>query len=368
MIDLAGTSLTAEERRRLASPLVGGVILFSRNFVDREQIESLVAEIHAIREPPLLVAVDQEGGRVQRFREPFLRLPPPRVLGRLYREDRDAGLAAARSFGWLMAAELRAVGVDLSFAPVVDLDLGLADVIGDRALERDPKIVARLARAFLSGASAGGMVGTAKHFPTHAGVTSDSHTEIARDTRDYEELLDDMAPYRELIAAGLHSIMVAHVIFSRLDPSPASLSGWWIKRQLRGELRFHGAVISDDLSMAGAAVGDTQDGADRAKGADGADGGDGGDGGARVGGASQRVRRALDAGCDLVLLCNAPDDVPEVLDSLAGFTDPVAQLRLMRLRGGRRQGWAELHDSSEWRAARKSLERLVARPAFELEG
>jgi beta-N-acetylhexosaminidase len=341
MIDLVGTSLTAEERRRLASPLVGGVILFGRNFVDRPQLESLVTEIHAIREPPLLVAVDQEGGRVQRFREPFLRLPPPRALGRLYHEDRDAALAAARSFGWLMAAELRAVGVDLSFAPVVDLDLGLADVIGDRALDRDPKIVVRLARAFLAGASAAGMVGTAKHFPTHAGVASDSHTEIARDGRDYDELLDDIAPYRELIAAGLHSIMVAHVIFPQLDPSPASLSAWWIKKQLRAELRFHGAVISDDVSMAGAAV---------------------------AGGASERVRRALEAGCDLVLLCNAPDDVPEVLDELAGFADPVAQLRLMRLRGGRRRDWAELQNSSEWRAARDSLERLLTRPALELEG
>jgi beta-N-acetylhexosaminidase len=344
MIDLAGSSLTAEERRRLASPLVGGVILFSRNFVDREQLESLVAEIHAIREPPLLVAVDQEGGRVQRFREPFFRLPPPRALGRLYREDRAAGLAAARSFGWLMAAELRSVGVDLSFAPVVDLDLGLADVIGDRALDRDPKVVVRLARAFLAGAAAGGMVGTAKHFPTHAGVASDSHTEIARDPREYDELLDDLAPYRELIAGGLHSIMVAHVIFPKLDPSPASLSAWWIKKQLRAELRFHGAVISDDVSMAGAAIG------------------------GRAGSASERVRRALDAGCDLVLLCNAPDDVPQVLESLAGFTDPVAQLRLMRLRGGRRREWAELQDSVEWHAACESLERLAARPALELEG
>ncbi|HEU4618444.1 MAG TPA: beta-N-acetylhexosaminidase [Gammaproteobacteria bacterium] len=341
MIDIAGTSLTAEERRRLTSPLVGGVILFARNFADRLQLESLVAEIHAVRDPPLLVAVDQEGGRVQRFREPFFRLPPPRLLGRLYREDKDEGLAAARAFGWLMAAELRAVGVDLSFAPVVDLDLGLADVIGDRALDRDPKVVVRLARAFLSGAAGAGMIGTAKHFPTHAGVASDSHTEIAEDRRDYEDLLDDIAPYRELIACGLHSIMVAHVIFPKLDASPASLSAWWIKNQLRAELGFHGAVISDDLSMAGAKV---------------------------AGGPAARVRRALDAGCDLVLLCNAPDDVPEVLDSLEGFVDPVAQLRLMRLRGGRRRDWAALTASAEWRAARERLERLVSKPALELEG
>jgi beta-N-acetylhexosaminidase len=341
MIDLAGTSLTAGERRLLESPLVAGVLLFARNFADRSQLEGLVADIHAVRQPPLLVAVDQEGGRVQRFREPFLRLPAPRMLGHLYKENAKAALAAAQSFGWLMAAELRAVDVDLSFAPVVDLDLGLAEVIGDRALDRDPKIVARLARAFLTGASEAGMVGTAKHFPTHAGIASDSHTEVAEDRRDYDALHDDLAPYRELIAAGLHSVMVAHVIFPKLDPAPASFSPWWIKTQLRGELGFHGAVISDDVSMAGAGV---------------------------VGGPVQRVRRALEAGCDLVLLCNAPESVPEVLDALEGFVNPAAQLRLMRLRGGRRLEWKALHDSDEWRAARERLEQLAERPALELEG
>src|SRR5690606_31188397 len=168
MVDLRGTSIGAEEHEWLESPLVAGVILFKRNFEDREQLERLVADIHAVREPPLLVAVDQEGGRVQRFREPFFRLPPMRALGRLYDRDPAAGLEAARAFGWLMAAELRAVGVDLSFAPVVDLDLKLADVIGDRALHRSAEVTATLARRFVAGASAAGMAATAKHFPTHA--------------------------------------------------------------------------------------------------------------------------------------------------------------------------------------------------------
>lgn len=341
MIDVAGASLTSEERRRLASPLVGGVILFARNFTERAQLESLVAEIHALRQPSLLVAVDQEGGRVQRFREPFFRLPAPRSLGHLYDEDAAAGLATARAFGWLMAAELRAVGVDISFAPVVDLDLGLAEVIGDRALHRRAQAVSRLARAYVAGMAAAGMAATAKHFPSHAGMASDSHTELAEDRRDYDELLPDLVPYRDLVAAGLHAIMVAHVAFPRLDPLPASLSPWWIGDQLRRELGFQGAVVSDDVSMAGAAA---------------------------AGGAPARVRKALDAGADLVLLCNAPDDVPAVLASLEGYVNPAAQLRLMRLRGGRSPGWDALHASADWRSARAALEALLKRPSLELEG
>ena len=341
MIDLKSTSIDADERAWLESPLVAGVILFKRNFADREQLERLVADIHAVREPPLLVAVDQEGGRVQRFREPFFRLPPMRALGRLYDRDPDAALDAARAFGWLMAAEMRAVGVDLSFAPVVDLDLRLADVIGDRALHSSAEVTAKLARRFVAGAGEAGMAATAKHFPTHAGVKADSHTEIAVDQREYEDLLDDLVPYRRLIAAGLAAVMVAHVGFPRLDPRPASLSPWWIKSQLRGELGFNGAVISDDMSMAGAAIGGTP---------------------------AQRVRQALDAGCDLVLLCNAPYDVPAVLDALRGYVDPAAQVRLMRLRGRGRLDWDTLRASDEWRRASAMLGPLCERPDLELHG
>ena len=188
MIDLRGTAIADDEREWLKSPLVGGVILFTRNFASLEQLERLVGDIHAIRQPPLLVTVDHEGGRVQRFREPFFRLPPMRQLGHLYDEDPDKALKTAGAFGWLMAAELRAVGIDMSFAPCVDRDLGLADVIGDRALHDDARVVAALAKRFAAGAKRAGMAITAKHFPTHAGARSDSHTEFAVDRRPLDEL------------------------------------------------------------------------------------------------------------------------------------------------------------------------------------
>ena len=210
MIDLRGTAIAADERAWLESPLVGGVILFSRNFADREQLTELVTELHAIRTPPLLVTVDHEGGRVQRFKEPFFRLPPFRALGRLYDEDPQVALKTAASFGWLMAAELRAVGIDMSFTPCIDRDLGLSEVIGDRALHSDARAVSALARRIIAGAKRAGMAATAKHFPTHAGARSDSHTDLAVDRRELAELDDDLLPYRELIRNGLPAVMIAH--------------------------------------------------------------------------------------------------------------------------------------------------------------
>lgn len=341
MIDLKGTSIAPDEREWLESPLVGGVILFTRNYESRPQLEQLVADIHAIRQPPLLVTVDQEGGRVQRFRDGFFRLPPMRMLGRLYDENTPAALDTAAAFGWLMAAELRAVGIDMSFAPVVDLDLGLAAVIGDRALHADPEVVAALARRFAAGARRAGMAITAKHFPTHAGARNDSHMELAVDRRELADLADDLAPYRELIRAGVPAVMVSHVVFPAVDPKPASFSSWWINEQLRGELEFAGAVISDDVSMLGAAG---------------------------IGPMPQRVRAALDAGCDLVLVCNSPQEIPGVLDALEGYVNPAAQLRLTRLHGGASVGWDALHRSAEWRRARSALEPLCRRPGLELQG
>jgi beta-N-acetylhexosaminidase len=341
MIDLRGVSVAPDEREWLESPLVGGVILFKRNFLSVAQLASLVAEIHAVRQPPLLVTVDQEGGRVQRFREPFFRLPPLRALGRLYDEDRDRALKAAGACGWLMAAELRAVGIDLSFAPCVDLDRGLAAVIGDRALHRDAAVVAVLARRFAAGAKRAGMAITAKHFPTHSGVHSDSHTELAVDNRERGDLDDDLKPYRDLIRNGLPAVMVAHVTFPAVDPRPASLSSWWINQCLRGELEFKGAVISDDLSMVGASV---------------------------VGSVATRVRSALDAGCDLVLLCNAPEQVPAVLESLQGYVNPAAQLRLTRLHGRGELDWEGLHASADWQRARALVAPLCAVPKLVLVG
>jgi beta-N-acetylhexosaminidase len=341
MIDLRGKTLAADEREWLESPLVGGVILFTRNFASVEQLSQLVADIHAVRQPPLLVTVDQEGGRVQRFREPFVRLPPFRSLGRLYDEERELALKVAGACGWLMAAELRAVGVDLSFSPCVDLDRGLADVIGDRALHRDAAAVAALARRFAAGAKKAGMAITAKHFPTHAGAHSDSHTEFAVDQRELADLEDDLKPYRDLIANGLQAVMVAHVSFPAVDSRPASLSSWWIGRYLRGELDFKGAVVSDDLSMTGASV---------------------------VGSVATRVRLALEAGCDLVLLCNAPEQVPAVLESLQGYVNPAGQLRLSRLHGRGRFDWETLHASADWQKASALVASLEARPKLTLQG
>jgi beta-N-acetylhexosaminidase len=341
MIDLRGKTLLPDERTWLESPLVGGVILFTRNFDSVEQLKKLVAEVHAVRQPPLLVTVDQEGGRVQRFREPFVRLPPMRALGRLHDEERDLALRVAGAFGWLMAAELRAVGVDLSFAPCVELDRGLADVIGDRALHREPAVVAALARRFAAGAKKAGMASVAKHFPTHAGAHSDSHTELAVDNRELADLDEDLKPYRDLIANGLQGIMITHVSFPAVDSRPASLSSWWINDYLRGELGFKGAVISDDLSMVGASG---------------------------VGAVATRVGLALEAGCDLVLVCNAPEQVPSVLASLDGYVNPTAQLRLTRLHGRGTLDWETLHASPPWQKATALIAALRARPQLTLEG
>jgi beta-N-acetylhexosaminidase len=341
IIDLRGTSIAADERRWLASPLVGGVILFKRNFESVAQLTELVADIHAVRQPPLLVTVDQEGGRVQRLRKPFFELPPLRSLGRLYDEDRELALRTAGAWGWLMAAELRAAGIDLSFAPCVDLDRGIAEVIGDRALHADARAVSALARRFSVGAKKAGMAIVAKHFPTHSGALSDSHTEFANDSRGFGELDDDLRPYRDLIANGLPAVMVAHVSFPAIDSRPASLSPWWIKSCLRGELEFKGAVFSDDLSMTGAAV---------------------------VGPVETRVQLALDAGCDLVLLCNAPDKVPPVLECLEGYVNPAAQLRATRLHGRNELDWEKLHASAEWQRASALVAPLCAVPKLTLEG
>jgi beta-N-acetylhexosaminidase len=341
MIDIAGLSLEAAEREVLAHPLVGGVILFRRNFESPEQVTQLAAEIHELRSPSLLVAVDQEGGRVQRFGEPFTALPPMRLLGHRYDEDREGALAIARSLGWLMAAELRACGIDLSFAPVVDVDHGMCDVIGDRAVHERAAVVARLTARVMQGMEAVGMAATAKHFPTHGGVVADSHLERAVDRRPLEQLDDDLEPYRRLIASGLHGVMMAHVIFPELDPLPAGFSHWWIQDQLRGALGFQGAVFSDDLSMAAAA---------------------------ELGDLSQRVHAALQAGCDMVLICNAPDAVPGVLADLEDFSSPPSQLRLMRLRGRGDLSWDGLHADTSWRSARASVQHLLDPPRLNLEG
>jgi beta-N-acetylhexosaminidase len=342
MIDLAGTEVTAEERELLRHPLVGAVILFSRNYLDPAQLSALVAAIHAVRSPPLIVAVDQEGGRVQRFREGFSRLPPARRIGHEYDLDPKAGIALARTLGWLMAAELRAHGVDISFAPDVDLDLGVSEVIGDRAFHRSPEAVAQLGLGYMQGMREAGMAATAKHFPGHGAVVADSHLSLPVDRRPLVDLTDELAPYRRLIANGLPAVMVAHVLFSAVDPAPASLSALWIRDVLRGELRFQGVVFADDLSMGGAA--------------------------AAYGDILTRARQALAAGCDMLPVCNNRPSVIELLERLDVEPQPASSLRLVRLHGrARPAGRQALEASAEWAAARERLARVMAPPKLTLD-
>jgi beta-N-acetylhexosaminidase len=307
MLDVAGTALTDEERERLGDPLVGGVILFARNFTGSEQLAALTAEIRALREPALVIAADHEGGRVQRFRsDGFTRLPPMRALGRLWDDDHVAALEAARATGFVLAAELIAHGVDLSFTPVLDLDYGGSRVIGDRAFHRDPQVVATLAAALVAGLADAGMACVGKHFPGHGYVEADSHHEIPIDPRDFDAVwAADIAPYRHRLGRLLAGVMPAHVIYANIDAQPAGFSAFWLQDVLRGRLAFGGAIFSDDLTMEGACV---------------------------AGDIVARARAAHAAGCDMVLVCNRPDLAAELLDRWAPHVDEASRARIAALK------------------------------------
>ncbi len=307
MYDLAGAALTAEERERLRHPMTGGVILFTRNYEDPDQLRALVGEIHALRSPRLLVAVDQEGGRVQRLRAPFTELPPVARLGEIYDENRRRAKRLAELTGWLMAAELRRVGVDFSFAPVLDLGRGVSEVIGDRAFHADPEAVAELAHAYMIGMARAGMAAVGKHFPGHGSVAPDSHRALPVDERDYVDVAGaDMLPFERLIHFGIPAIMPAHILFPRIDRDPVGFSRVWLREVLRHRLGFSGLIISDDLSMGGARG---------------------------MGGMPERVERALDAGCDMVLICNDPRGVAAVLDRVQRPPEPASLARMARMHG-----------------------------------
>ena len=340
MIDVAGPALTAEDRELLRRPLVGGVILFTRNYTDPAQLAALTAEIHGLRSPPHIIAVDQEGGRVQRFRTGFAGLPPARRIGQEFELDPAAGTDCARTLGWLMAAQLRCCGVDLSFAPVVDLDYGLNEAIGTRAFHGAADTVGALAVAYMQGMREAGMAATAKHFPGHGAVVADSHLQLPVDRREWADLAADLAPYRRLIANGLPGIMVAHILFPQLDAAaPASLSRRWVHGVLRGDLHFQGAVFSDDLSMGAAAAG---------------------------GDIVERSRRALDAGCDMLLICNDRQGAARAVEHLDRQPDATAHLRLVRMRGREARTPEQLQASMQWRHAQEVLARLAAAPALHL--
>jgi beta-N-acetylhexosaminidase len=338
MVDVAGLELTSEDREVLAHPLVGSVILFTRNYADPEQLQRLVAQVHAVRSPRLLVAVDHEGGRVQRFRPGFTTLPPVRLIGHQFDLDRNAGLQLARQHGWLMASELLACGLDISFAPCVDLDYGLSEVIGDRAFHSRGAAVGELAVAYMHGMRDAGMSATAKHFPGHGAVVADSHLALPVDRRDFTDLADDLTPYRRLIDNNLAAVMVAHILFPQVDARPASLSRRWIGGVLRGELRFGGAIFADDLSMAGAAS---------------------------YGDIVARASEALAAGCDVLPVCNSRPSVLRLLDGLRVTPDPASHLRQARLRAHAHPQRPALLASGQWRSCREALEQCSRPPPLK---
>ncbi|MDD5176968.1 MAG: beta-N-acetylhexosaminidase [Sterolibacterium sp.] len=331
MIDIAGIEMTDLDRERLCHPLVGGVILFSRNYTTPDQLRRLCIELHALRTPPLLIAVDHEGGRVQRFREGFTRLPAMRQLGHLWGVDRSAAQAAARGIGFVLAAELRAQGVDLTFTPVLDLDYGRSSVIGDRSFHRDPAIVAELAEALIEGLRLAGMAACGKHFPGHGHVVADSHLEIPVDERSLVELSDDLRPYRHLL---LDAVMPAHVIYPQIDGQPAGFSKRWLKI-LREEFKFDGVIFSDDLSMQGASV---------------------------AGDIVERAAAAWAAGCDMLLVCNAPDSVGELLERWQPSPDPQRARRVLGLMPSQpAMGMESLQTDANYQAGMRSMAALLER-------
>ncbi|MDO8704778.1 MAG: beta-N-acetylhexosaminidase [Sulfuricaulis sp.] len=333
MLDLAGPELSPADRERLRHPLVGGVILFSRNYRSPEQVEALVREIHSLRQPQLLVAVDHEGGRVQRFRDGFTELPATRRLGYIYDENPKRARRLAETSGWLMATELRAVGVDFSFAPVLDLDRGVSQIIGDRAFHSRPEAVADIAHAYMRGMHHAGMAATGKHFPGHGGVAADSHIALPVDERPLVDILaEDAVPFERMIHYGLEGIMPAHIIFPRVDAQPAGFSRKWLKDILRGQLGFQGVIFSDDLSMEGA------------KGA---------------GDVVARAKTALSAGCDMVLVCNDTAAADRLLAGLGHYDDPVSHLRLVRMHGRENPTRQQLAQDQAYRDAVRAVSGIA---------
>lgn len=330
MIDIAGTQLTDLDRQRLCHPLVGGIILFTRNYDNPEQLAALNAEIHALRSPPLLIAVDHEGGRVQRFRDGFTRLPPMAALGRLLDSQPDAALIAARDVGYVLAAELRSRGVDYAFTPVLDLDYGPSRVIGDRAFHRRPEVVVALAGALIAGLREGGLGSCGKHFPGHGYVIPDSHVELPVDDRSLDAIQEDLLPYRQL---ALDAVMAAHVIYNCMDCNTAVFSNRWIN-YLRNDIKFNGVVFTDDLSMAGAGI---------------------------VGDMVNRVETAYQAGCDMLLVCNSPESVGKVLSNWQPTVDPVRCKRVENLLPGQAaQDWRSLQVNPAYRKALQTIAQLPA--------
>ena len=335
MVDVDGLVLSEEDKQVLTNPLIGGVILFTRNYANKDQLKTLVAEIKALRKPELLIAVDHEGGRVQRFREDFTPLP---ALAKICTTEtvETSHIELAKQHAWLMAAEVLECGIDISFAPVIDLDWKMSEVIGDRALHQHPRAVARLAGAYVQGMHAAGMAATGKHFPGHGSVEADSHVALPIDRRPLEAIRNDISPYRPLIENGLDAVMMAHVIYNKLSRIPAGFSEYWIQSELRGRLGFKGVVFTDDLSMRAADV---------------------------VGDMQERVNLALYAGCDMALVCNDRPAVLNLIENLSekvwrNHSDEIIQNRLKTLYSKPSFDIQKLQSLTEWQIAVNTVTAL----------
>lgn len=330
MLDIAGTELTQEDIELLQAPQVGGMILFGRNIESPEQVRALTDHMRTVR-PDILIAVDQEGGRVQRLKKGFTLLPAMGRFGDLYTTDPKQALSLAEECGWLMAAEVLAVGIDFSFAPVLDIN-AVSDVIGDRAFANNIQDIIPLASAFLRGMQLAGMASTGKHFPGHGSVKADSHVAAAIDSRRFSEIeQQDMQSFIQLMPQ-LDALMPAHVIYDQIDPNPAGFSPFWIQEVLRKQMQFDGVLFSDDLSMQAACV---------------------------AGGADARIQAALNAGCDMGLVCNNRESACVALDGIANFALPN-QTRLERMRGNipNIQVGAALDLGQEWASVRDRIEKF----------
>jgi beta-N-acetylhexosaminidase len=334
MLDVKGPVMTDDDVRRLSHPMTGGVILFARHFENRGQLIALTDAIRDVRDD-LLIAVDHEGGRVQRFRtDGFTLLPAMRRLGELWDRDVLSATKVATATGYVLAAELRACGVDLSFTPVLDLDYGRSAVIGDRAFHRDPRVVALLAKSLNHGLALAGMSNCGKHFPGHGFAAADSHVALPVDARELDAILsEDVMPY-DWLGLALSSVIPAHVIYSKIDDKPAGFSRVWLQDILRGKLRFTGAIFSDDLSMEAARAGGTL---------------------------TQAAQAALEAGCDMVLVCNQPEAAEIVLKELAYAPSKESVRRLKQLRPrGKALSWRKLIAQSAYQEAKALLATAFA--------
>jgi len=324
MIDIEGLTLSQLEQEKINHPNTGAVILFSRNYTDPEQITQLIQSIRTARQGDILIAVDQEGGRVQRFKTGFTRLPPAATFTQ-YPE-------LAESAGWLMAAELLAVGIDFSFAPVLDIVCGVSEIIGNRSFSTDPQLATQLSSQFRKGMHSAGMAATGKHFPGHGAVALDSHLTLPVDERDLQTIREkDLLPFKQLIAEGLEANMPAHVVYPQIDSLPAGFSTKWIQQVLRQELQFNGTIFSDDLSMEAAVS---------------------------MGDFSQRAQLAMHAGCDMVLVCNNPAATEEVLNNLAVTQDAIREQRLKTMLGKPVFSREQLKNTAKWQTLSHQINNL----------